>query len=243
MTEAEWLRCRDPQRMLEVLRGRASHRKLRLFACACCRHILYLFGDGTDRAVRDLGERFARALGAAERLADDPAPSAGLREARQLVWNVRSPSRALRDAAWAVRWAVKEMREGEPPTVDAAEPVAVALEAAQRAAWAARGAAAVAEADVRQEEERRYQCHLLRDIFGNPFRPASGPACWLTRNDRTVGKVAGAIYDEGRWGDVPVLADALEEAGCTNEDVLSHCREAGPHVRGCWPVDLLLGKD
>jgi hypothetical protein len=153
--EATWLACTDPQRMLEFLRGRASDRKLRLFACACCRHIHSLFRDEPDPVARDVGERLARALGAAERYADDPARLAELREARQLVWGFRSPSAALRDAAWAVRWAVKEMREGEPPTVDAAEPVAVALEAAQRAAWAARGAAAVAEADVRREEERR----------------------------------------------------------------------------------------
>ena len=54
--------------------------------------------------------------------------------------------------------------------------------------------------------------------------------------------LAQAIYEERRFGDLPVLADALEEAGCTDADILSHCRGPGPHVRGCWVVDLLLGK-
>jgi hypothetical protein len=87
------------------------------------------------------------------------------------------------------------------------------------------------------------QCRLLRDILGNPFRPASIDPTWLVWNSGTVPKLAQAIYDERRFGDLPILADALEEAGCDNTDVLAHCRGPGPHVRGCWVVDLLLGKE
>jgi len=79
---------------------------------------------------------------------------------------------------------------------------------------------------------------------GNPFRPAPhiDPA-WLAGNGGTVPKLARAIYDERAFDRLPVLADALEDAGCTDADILTHCRSGGEHVRGCWVVDLLLGKD
>jgi hypothetical protein len=83
------------------------------------------------------------------------------------------------------------------------------------------------------------RCAIVRDIFGNPFRPFTIDATWLTPN---VVAVAHTIYDERRFQDMPILADALEEAGCTNGDILAHCRSEGPHVRGCWVVDLILGK-
>jgi hypothetical protein len=82
----------------------------------------------------------------------------------------------------------------------------------------------------------------LRDIFGNPFRPAHiDPEC-LAWNGSTVLKLAQAIYDDRTFDRLPILADALEDAGCTNTDILEHCRGPGPHVRGCWVVDLLTGK-
>jgi hypothetical protein len=91
---------------------------------------------------------------------------------------------------------------------------------------------------------------LLRDVVGNPFRPRAvlSPA-WLAWNDATVVRLAQAAYEErympeGRLdnGRLAVLADALEEAGCADPDILGHLRGPGPHVRGCWPVDLCLGK-
>jgi hypothetical protein len=86
------------------------------------------------------------------------------------------------------------------------------------------------------------QCTLLRCIFGNPFRPSCiDPAC-LAWHDGTVRRIAEAIYDDHAFGQLPILADALEEAGCTEADVLNHCRQPGEHARGCWVVDLLLGK-
>jgi hypothetical protein len=82
----------------------------------------------------------------------------------------------------------------------------------------------------------------VRDIFGNPFRPAAVDADWLAGPGGTAARLARGIYDEGRFADLPVLADALEEAGCDDETVLAHCHGGGPHVRGCWVLDLLLGK-
>ena len=87
------------------------------------------------------------------------------------------------------------------------------------------------------------QAALLRDIFGNPFRPVAIEHGWLTWNDGTIPKIAQAIYDDRAFDRLLVLADALEEAGCTNADLLNHCREPGPHVRGCWVVDLVLGRE
>jgi hypothetical protein len=90
----------------------------------------------------------------------------------------------------------------------------------------------------------------MRDIFGNPFRPTALDSAWLTWDGDTIPKLARGIYDKHRLPQgtldntrLAVLADALEEAGCTNPDILDHCRKPGEHVRGCWVVDLLLGKE
>jgi hypothetical protein len=83
------------------------------------------------------------------------------------------------------------------------------------------------------------QAALLRDIFGNPFRPVAVELSWLTPH--VVG-VARAVYDGRLFGDLPVLADALEEAGCKDGELLEHCRGAGPHVLGCWALDAVLGR-
>jgi hypothetical protein len=88
-----------------------------------------------------------------------------------------------------------------------------------------------------------WRANLLRDIFGNPFRPATLDPAWLRWNDDAIPKLAQAIYDERSFDRLPVLADALEDAGCTDAEILKHCRQPGPHVRGCWVVDLLLGKE
>jgi hypothetical protein len=83
---------------------------------------------------------------------------------------------------------------------------------------------------------------LLRDVIGNPFRPLSLKPSWLQYNEGAVTKMGQAIYNQRRFGDLPVLADALEEAGCTDAAILEHCHQPGEHVRGCWVVDLILGK-
>jgi hypothetical protein len=85
-------------------------------------------------------------------------------------------------------------------------------------------------------------CDLLREIVGNPFRPAIVNANWLRWRDGLVEKMVSAIYDERRFAELPVLADALEDAGCDNTDLLAHLRGPGPHVLGCWALDALLGK-
>ena len=82
-------------------------------------------------------------------------------------------------------------------------------------------------------------CSLIRDVFGNPARRVRVNRAWLTT---TVVALAKGIYDEKAFDRMPILADALQDAGCDNEDVLNHCRGQEPHVRGCWVLDLLLRK-
>lgn len=93
-----------------------------------------------------------------------------------------------------------------------------------------------------RSEEAKYQTELLRHIVGNPFRPVTVNPDWLTWNDGTVPKLATIIYDQWNDPQMPILGDALEDAGCDNEGIMQHCRAGGPHVRGCWVLDLLLGK-
>jgi hypothetical protein len=96
-------------------------------------------------------------------------------------------------------------------------------------------------------QETAAQAALLRDLFGNPFRLVTADPAWLTP---TVTNLAAAAYEERELpsghldaGRLAVLADALEDAGCTDALILAHCRNGGEHVRGCWVVDLLLGKE
>lgn len=85
------------------------------------------------------------------------------------------------------------------------------------------------------------QVSVMKDLF-KPFRPVTPDSAWLAWNGGTVPKLAQAIYDDSAYDRLPILADALEEAGCDNAAILGHLRGPGPHVRGCWAIDLLLGK-
>ncbi len=94
-----------------------------------------------------------------------------------------------------------------------------------------------------EEVHKKYQCGLLRCVRGNPFRTVTLDPAWLAWNDGTVPKMAAVLYEERAFDRLPQLADALEDAGCTDAAILDHCRGGGEHVRGCWVVDLLLGKE
>jgi hypothetical protein len=94
---------------------------------------------------------------------------------------------------------------------------------------------------VRKHEGQAHTAVLL-ELFGNPFRPVPLELSWLTRNDGTAVKIAQVIYNDQAFDRMPILADVLDDAGCDNPSILRHCRGPGPHVRGCWVVDLILGK-
>ncbi len=103
--------------------------------------------------------------------------------------------------------------------------------------WRAAEIASKAGGDFNQEREE--QISLFRDLFGNPFHPVTINPAWFTWNDGTVVKIAQGIYDELAFDRLPILADALEDAGCGNAEILNHCRSDVQHVRGCWVVTLL----
>ncbi|MBN9117823.1 MAG: hypothetical protein J0I06_01415 [Planctomycetes bacterium] len=88
-------------------------------------------------------------------------------------------------------------------------------------------------------EGNQRELGIFRDIFGNPFCPVAVEPSWLTSDVRAL---ATGIYEDRAFDRMPILADALQDAGCDNDDILSHCRQPGEHVRGCWVVDLVLGK-
>jgi hypothetical protein len=214
MTEAEWLVCIESEPMLECVKSTASERKMRLFAVACCHQVWYLLANAHCRAAIDVAERFADGFARSVEL------EAALQAVRETEWNARRPHyTAYRENAsyWVAQYVVEA-------NVRAGDVARLSRELASR------------------EEMAFIQCATIRDIFGNPFRPVTLDPIWLAWHDGTIPKLAAMIYNERRFGDLPVLADALEEAGCTNEAILRHCRTPGEHVRGCWVVDLLLGK-
>jgi hypothetical protein len=106
--------------------------------------------------------------------------------------------------------------------------------------WAEEVRSGAARASEDGGRERQLQCELLRCVFGNPFRSVALEPAWLRWNGEIVCHLARQIHAEEQFADVPILGDALEEAGCTDRDVLDHCRGTGPHVRGCWVVGLVL---
>jgi hypothetical protein len=218
MTEEEWRACKEPEKMLRALGGKVKARKRRLFAVGCCRLIWPLMGKNTRRAV-EVAERFADRQATAKELAACEAALKGSHFAVRAARYTCAPTGRL------TRFAVIASRKAALAVARAAEPrLDQSLEPGCRA-------------------ERARQAQVLQDLFGPlPFRPIPIDRAWLAWNDGTVSKLARAVYDERAFDRLPILADALEDAGCADENIWGHCRGEGPHVRGCWVVDLLLGK-
>jgi hypothetical protein len=234
MTEAESNACTDPQPMLEFLRGKTSDRKLQMFAVACAQFLWDLLNESSRRLVIAL-ERYADGAASKE---DLQSAEEGAREA--FIADLATPSTpALTfQAAQAILSLQAHMIERGAicSMLNDAQMLRgkVAREIARKGTWTKQERSAIAS-------EQHRQSALVRDIFGPlPFRPIALDRPWLTS---TVTSLATAIYEERAFDRLPILADALEDAGCTNADILSHCRGPGPHVLGCWVVDLLLGKE
>ena len=233
MTEQEWLASDDAKRMLYLLSGEEIHedghitplrvkglaihtitrRKLMLYACACCRLVWPLLVDDRSR----------KAVIVAEHFADGEASDEELHEADILARN-----------AWL-------------------EMAAPDFSSAAYLAWGRNAHDAVR--DGSRLIPSSALANLLRDVVGSPFRPLLPRSrksarfwrqkleSWLAWNGGIIPILAKTIYDDCRFDLLPILADALEESGCDNTDILAHCRQPGEHVRGCWAVDMLLGKE
>jgi hypothetical protein len=246
MTEAEWLACTDPQPMMEFLRRKASDRKVRLFAVACCRRVwpsleheefrdavrkAELFADGLV-GEDELLEAFKKALAIFPKLhGKDNGPGAAL-TASGFPSPPKSIFQRIADALDDPWW------EDEFDKGDRLAPALVTARHAARAAANLQGETHVLDNPATIAEHRE-QTRLVHCLFGNPFRPRPAGGAWLTREVRAL---ADGIYSERAFDRLPFLADALEASGCTNADLIEHCRSGREHARGCWVVDLLLGK-
>jgi hypothetical protein len=232
LTEEEWLACDNILRMLSFLGSKQSPRKYRAFVLACC-----------DRTLPDVTDpRSIGVVAALERYDEEPRKrasrenlAAAAAEARRAVEEAPEGSRARALAGVFLMACAQSVGPG----LCAGWVVSSRVDAA-RISDPAAGYRAPKGA---RQLELAALAHLLRDIVGVPHRPSSliEPA-WLNANGGLVPTLCTTIHQERAFSQLPILADALEDAGCANEEILGHLRDPGPHVRGCWAVDLVLSK-
>jgi hypothetical protein len=217
MTEAEWQACDEPLRMLTFVSASISLRKRRLFAAAGARRVWGLLGDARSREAVEAGERFADGAATLEELA------------------------VAAESADEVQYEIWERAGGGTRfQTDLPDEWCAAL-------WAKWAASDPSEVDVLREKEDlskhglspAAQADLLRELVRHPGSAAGG----RIEAGPDVGRLARHAYEAREWAVLAVLADALEEGGYTDAALLSHLRSPGPHVRGCWALDLVLGKE
>lgn len=229
MNEGEWITCLDLERLISYLRGASSNRldrKARLFACVCVRRVWERM-HAVGQAAVVVAERFADGLATSRDLASCYDVGMNAWSKANLAWEtmlLNSLAVSLKEGFSAALYAAKHTPETLIPPGTPNRKAAKA-------------------------NERQFLRALFMDIFGNPFRPVAIPLTLLAWHDDLVVRLAQTAYDERQLpegtldnGRLAILADALEEAGCTDADILCHLRGPGPHVRGCWVIDLLLGK-
>ncbi len=221
LTEDEWLyEIIDPAYLLPFVR-KGSARKLRLYACACFSALQ------REPLQLKLPEEVLQLVAVAEQLADGKAKEAERSKA------VRSAAKWLNELgtfrAAARKTLEKDAYKAATLTVDSMVEEYTEMEDER----------GLEEID-RIVEINEVLSPELREIFGNPFHPVKFNKKWRTSD---VKLLAEGIYKEKSFDRTPILADALQDAGCDNEDLLDHLRETGSHVRGCWALDLVLGKE
>jgi hypothetical protein len=227
--DAEWWdKCTDLRNLVRVLSsahgsGKISNRKLWLCACAAGRLCKRRWQGKVGRVV-DVLERFA----------DGAASESELLVARNtnLGFAADPPFGAEEGPFWADPNGLMTRM------IDAAHDDLTRVHCEEECIGAAdpQGSeriSATAQAEL---------IAVVRDVVGNPFRPVRFEASWLLWSNGTVPKIGQAIYEERAFEWLPILADALLDAGCNNEHIIAHCRLLGTHVRGCWVVDLVLNK-
>jgi hypothetical protein len=228
MTEAEWLSARTVIGLDLWRTAKERHRKWRLFAAACCQRGIELVGDGRLNAVLEVAELFA----------DSGVTWEEVKIARKVVTAIRKelgdpfgPTESLRHTLEGLECATTKKPVG---ALGASHKVHFAFRAL------ARGSGIPSEFNRLGDREEAEQVRLAHDIFGNPFRPVAFDPAW--RSSAAAG-IAQKMYDAREFGAMPILADALQDAGCEDAAILGHCRDPQQaHVLGCWVVDLVLGK-
>ena len=219
MTEKDWLSTHDVSELLWCPQIDSRSRSLRLLGCACCR----LLGKWIE------DDEMLSAVDAAERHADDRIAFSTLSRRATRVrkrWqNGKLEGKLLWKSARGIAVLAVLRACDRHPRSSTQSLIEYITDGEKRV--------------LKESYGTRIES-LLRDIFGNPFRPVSFDPVWRTSTAVAISK---GMYDSRDFSAMPILADALQDAGCENEDVLNHCRAAdGVHVRGCWVVDLVLGK-
>jgi hypothetical protein len=243
MTKDEWQACTTAGRLGDQLNYSFGSRKLRLFASACLRRVWDLLAhDGTWLAV-EVNEQFADGL-------------ASVRDAMDVFMKAEAETG---DCLWMgdgyydcpccnpIHGTDADLEPGGAIFAGVQRALTTPAWTAARAAFHARALAAwnapAPERERAIQEEQAAQHALLCDLTDkHPWRDRPEPA-WLWRNGATVHKMARVIYDRRAFDRLPFLSDALEDAGCSDTEILDHCRRPGPHARGCWVLDFLLEKD
>jgi hypothetical protein len=221
MTEEEWLASQNANPMLGSLFGHFTCRKLRLFCLACCYEKWDVFADPRERRVLHVAKRMVEGEASEEECkAARDLWRAFYEENRRRGYNPFAPNFLPETVIWS--------------NVSEADAASFADSVAYMGIFRADGFERLLQLS------KFDQATFLRDIVGNPFRPVAFDSRWRTAD--AVGLARG-VYEERAFERLPLLADALMDAGCGDEQVLSHCRSEGPHVRGCWVVDLVLGKE
>ena len=221
MTGAEWLACDDPKVLWARCEPQATERKKALFRVACCRSAV---------AATNQTEQYEFEVSVLEGYADGHLDHDVVhRVFTRLSWPAREAQRA-------------GPTPGDPPARFVEEVMIAATAPGDQATESALAFAqwTLEAVGLGVASARRPFVALVRDIFGNPFRPITPDPRWRTSAALSL---AATMYESRDFAPMPVLADALEEAGCDDAAVLAHCRDPqAPHVRGCWVVDLVLGK-
>ena len=248
MTEAEWRACNEPFALLDYLKSWSADRKRILFGCACLRASPYRFSPEMQAAIREAEHRA------------DAGPYKPMHiTSRSLPEPAELNENAALVSAWLFEVSTAEYAafHGAMAMTGVGEPDAVPVpECAAQCARLLRCVMPYPRSESAPKPRGWLATAgkgMLNLFAGSPARPierrkpTSAPPLpvpeadpsWLTS---TVLALAGGIYEERAFDRLPILADALMDAGCANDDVLNHCRSDGPHVRGCWVVDLILGK-
>jgi hypothetical protein len=226
MTEEEWSSACEPVRMLEFVRRNSSKRKLRLLVCGWARRYCQIFVEGTQyehwRRVKPIVDEECHKIITIVETDDQGIHSKACKQMNSemehaplgLMWDINATIETD-FGHWLNRLPILPLNKRQQALLDVNRLRELAF-------------------------EQDFQHRLLRDIFGNPFRPVTILPEWRTS---TVLTLATGIYDERAFDRMPILADALGDAGCDNEEILQHCRRPGPHTRGCFAVDLILGKE
>jgi hypothetical protein len=247
MREKQWLRSTDSEQMLKSIWKQTSERKVRLYACAALRRIWHMLLDPRLREAVETIEKFADGLAAreeldvafeaAEKIRNQFSYVRSLGEDIAVYWYTAADAVLaatqssknvfmkynVRQVVFTCANAIEDANLGELPLISDRETCLREIERRHRIANDILGSSA-----------------LLREIIGNPFRRIQFERRWATSN---VAELARTIYAERAFERMPILADALMDAGCDDADILDHCRADAPHMRGCWVVDLVLARE